>query len=133
MDLAEIKQRALAAREFSVQVAEGSRVIRLRVPTEHEITLATRRAGFHLEMDQTAGMLVLERSLSVLGVVGWSGVKVRDVLPDGSDEDLPWETGATELLLDAQPGWATEIYAALLARLVERKQARDTAEKNLSA
>lgn len=132
MDLAEIKRRALEAREFSKDVGpeDSPRRISLRIPTQHEITIASRRAGLHQTLDDGAAHLVLERSLLVLAVVGWSGVKVSDVLPGGPGDAFPWEAGATELLLDAQPDWARVLYQELLARLVERRTVRDTAEKN---
>ena len=69
MELAEIKRQALAAREFSLAVGpDASRSVTLRVPTQHELALAARRCNAHLQNDDLAAQLVLQRVL-VLGAV----------------------------------------------------------------
>jgi hypothetical protein len=139
MDLAEIKRLALAAREFTVTVgpAAAPRVLSLRVPTQHEVTMAARRGGLDGVTEDRAAHVVLERVLLAIALVGWQGVTVADVLPDAAPDAgaalLPWEEGATDLLLDAQPEWARLAGTDLLARMAKRKQVRDTAKKNLPA
>lgn len=132
MELADLKRFALAAREFSHSVGDPARQISLRVPTQHQIDLAARRSGLSSLSDDQAANVVLSRSLLLLGVVGWSGITVGDVLPGNaqSAEPLPWEAGAVELLLDAQPEWAQEMYEALIEQLLSRKALKDTAAKN---
>ena len=43
---------------------------------------------------------------------------------------LDWDATAVELLLDAQPEWAEALGSALLDRMAQRREDRDTAEKN---
>ena len=136
MELADLKRFALAAREFSLAVGDPARHpachVSLRIPTQHEVDVAARRSGLSAISDDQAAHVVLSRSLLLLGVVGWSGVTVGDVLPDSAEaaDVLPYEPGAVELLLDAQPEWAQAMYTALIDRMVKRKEAKDTAAKN---
>jgi nucleotide-binding universal stress UspA family protein len=132
MDLADLKRQATAAREFSVSVGTPPRHITLRTPTEHELTLAARRAGMHSATDDVAASLVLERALVCACLVAWSGVTVGDVLPDSDQaaQPLDFEAGAVPLLLDAKHAWAQELWAALVERLADRRVKKDTAEKN---
>lgn len=134
MELEEIKRQALAARQFDETVgAEGAeRYISLRLPTQHEVVLATRRAGLQRMADDMAATVVLQRALLVSAVIGWSRVTVGDVLPDSAQaaELLVYEPGAVELLLDAKPDWEEQLGAALLHRLAQRRAVQDTAAKN---
>lgn len=137
MELADIKRLALASREIRVQVGDAlaPRTITLRVPTKHQITLAALRSGMRSLQDDQAAAAVLERALLAGAVVAWSGVVVGDVLdtvpphPQAQDA-LELEPGSVELLLDAKPEWAAALGRALMAKMAERNQARDTAEKN---
>jgi hypothetical protein len=134
MDLADIKRLALAAREFSQPVGpeKAPRSITLRVPTQHQITLAALRSGMRSMADDQAATAVLERALLLGSVVAWSGVVVGDVLPQHpqAKEALELEAGSVELLLDANPEWAATLGRALLAKMAERREVQDTAEKN---
>jgi hypothetical protein len=59
-------------------------------------------------------------------------VLLQHVLPDeaGGTQPLPWEPGAVELLLDAQPDWDDRLTRALLDQLSRRRIVEDTAAKN---
>lgn len=134
MDLEDIKRQALAARQFDVTVGPESapRYISLRLPTRHEVVIASRRAGLHRMADDQAAHVVLQRALLQAAVIGWSRVTVGDVLPDSpaADELLPHEPGAVELLLDAKPAWDERLGAELWTRLAERKASWESAAKN---
>lgn len=134
MDLEEIKRLALVARQFDVTVGpeDAPRFISLRLPTQHEVVLATRRAGLHRMADDMAAHVVLQRALLVSSVIAWSRVTVGDVLPDSpaAAELLVYEPGAVELLLDAKPEWEEHLGAELLSRLAQRRAVQDTAAKN---
>jgi hypothetical protein len=134
MELEDLKRLALAARQFDVTVGpeDAPRYISLRLPTQHEVVLATRRAGLHRMADDMAAHVVLQRALLVSSVIAWSRVTVGDVLPGSAqaDELLVYEAGAVELLLDAKPDWEEELGAELLNRLVQRRAVQDTAAKN---
>lgn len=134
MELADLKRLATAAREFDVTVGPTAapRRITLRTPTEYELTLAARRAGMHQATDDVAASLMLERTLLCDCVVAWSGVVIGDVLPtsDQAAQPLCHEAGAVPLLLDEQPAWAQALWLALVERLAQRKELKDTAAKN---
>ena len=134
MDLQDLKRQALAAREFSVPVgpADAPRHITLRLPTQHEIVLASRRSGLHAVQDDAAAHVVLQRALLLLAVVGWSGMQVLDVLPDHAQgtEVLEWSADAVALVIDAHPGWEADLNVALMQHMVERRVTKDTASKN---
>lgn len=134
MDLADLKRLATAAREFSVPVGPEAapRHITLRTPTDHELTLAARRAGMHQATDDVTATIILERALLCECIVAWSGVVIGDVLPesDQAAEPLVHEAGAVPLVLDAQNDWAQTLWLALVERLAQRKAVKDTAEKN---
>lgn len=129
MELEDIRRQAMAAREFEKVVDHGS--FWLRLPTRYEVTLAARRAGGN---EDPASLLILERALVELAIVRWSGVNIKDVLPDeAQDEPLPHSPDAVRILLDAKPDWATELGVALFDRMAQRKEERDTAAKNSSS
>ena len=134
MEFADIKRMATAAREFSVAVgpADAPRYITLRVPTHHESVLAARRSGLHNLSADIAAHVVLQRALLLTSIVAWSGVLVVDVLEAHADtqELLPMDPGAAELLLDSHPDWETVLGGALLERMAKRRALQDTAEKN---
>lgn len=128
MELADIQRQALAARQFSAQQAQGRVSVTLQLPTRHETQLGLARAG---GSDDTARLLALDRLLLVAGVVAWSGVLIRDVLPEHPNDDpLPFEPAAVPLLLDAQPDWAAAWSAELFARLRTAREKQEAAEKN---
>lgn len=134
MELSDLKRLFTAAREISVQVgtADAPRHITVRLPTQHELTLATCRSGMRAAADDGAATALLERMLLTSSVVAWSGVVLGDVLPDlpQAAEPLACEAGAAELLFDAQPEWARTVWSALLDNLAKRRAVQDTAEKN---
>jgi len=136
MDLADIKAKAIGARSFSAVVGppESPRTISLLTPTQHEMRMASVRAGVADQSD-AAAMLVLERALLVLAVVGWSGVTCGDLAPvlqaDARGNDVAaFEPGATELLLDAQPDWGAQLWVLLLQQITSRSDRREAAAKN---
>lgn len=139
MDLDYIRRKALAAREYTLQVgpADAPRTIELRLPTDYEVRLAGARGRVDGLPDRAA-TIVLERALVALSVVGWSGVLCSDLLPSaagapGGADPFAWEAGAAEQLLDAQPEWGDAIWHDLVARLSARNAERDAAAKNSAA
>lgn len=134
MELSDLKRLFTASREISVQVggADAPRHITVRIPTQHELTLATCRSGMRSVADDGAATALLERLLLTGSVVAWSGVLVGDVLPElpQAAEPLACEPGAVELLFDAKPEWAKTVWKELLDNLEKRRAVKDTAEKN---
>lgn len=134
MDLDTLKRRATAAREFQVAVGpqDALRQFTLRVPTPHEVKVAASRAGVASVLEDQAAHVLLQRALLLLAVVGWSGVTVGDVLPQAeqSTDALELESGAVELVLDANPEWEKVLGNALYERMTQRRAQKDTAAKN---
>ena len=130
MELDDIRRNALAARQFTVVVGECS--FTLRAPTRHEASVAYNRVGQHAGAPDTAAMVRWQRAVLVPAVVGWQGVLLQHVLPNepGGTEPLPWEPGAVELVLDAQPAWDDQLTHALLDHIAKRRAVEDTAAKN---
>lgn len=138
MELDDIRRHALAAREFQRVIEHAT--FTLRLSTRFEVTVAARRSGARLagvggepEQADPAHLLILERLLLEQAVVRWSGLRLRDVLPEhdtSADDDLPHSAAAVPLLLDAQPDWARELGIALFDRMAQRREAQDTAAKN---
>jgi len=124
-----LRRKALAARQFDVQLAAGV-VATLRIPTRHQSMVAYMEASGGTK---AANQVRWQRQLLLLAIVGWSGVLARHVLPSmeqGGDDPLAFEAGAVELLLDAQEDWAEQILAELVQRLDQRQATEDTAAKN---
>jgi hypothetical protein len=133
VELADLKAKAIGARSFSAAVGppDAPRTIHLRTPTQHELRLASLRAGVG-GMSDAAAMAVLERALLVLSVVGWAGVACADLAPvqSGADDAAEFEPGATELLLDTHPEWGEQLWLVLVEHITERGQRREAAAKN---
>lgn len=133
MDLQALQQRALAARELAHTIGEIT--FRLRLPTRHEVLLAAQRAGALSAGGDRAGMLVTQRAVLESAVIGWTGARVRHVLPpehaqgDG-ETPLAWEPGAVPLLLDARPDDAQALADLINRRMEERAAAIEADAKN---
>lgn len=133
MDLQTLQQRALAARELSHTI--GDITYRLRVPTRHEVLLAAQRSGaMHVGGDRAA-LLVTQRAVLEAAIIGWTGARVRHVLPPDqaqgeADSPLPWEAGAVPLLLDAQPEAAQALADLINQRMAQRAAAVEADAKN---
>lgn len=133
MDLQALQQRALAARELSHTIGEVT--YRLRVPTRHEVLLAAQRSGAMQVAGDRAALLVTQRAVLEQAVIGWTGARVRHVLPlehaDGeADAPLAWEAGAVPLLLDAQPDHAQQLADLINQRMAQRAAAVEADAKN---
>lgn len=128
MELEAIRRKAQAARQFEVSLPGGI-VVDMRSPTKHESTVAYME---HSGGGKAASQVRWQRALLVIAVVGWRGVQLQHLLPDATngEEAVPFEPGAAELLLDAQPDWSDQLLAALVPRLASRQAAEDTAAKN---
>lgn len=118
MDLADLKRKADAAREYQVQV--GALAFTCRLPTAHEVEMETARA-WSAERDNLAVLLRVRRALVERAVVAWSGVTEAMLGPGAGDTPAEVSPAAVALLLDADP----EVAEALLAQFVERSAARN--------
>lgn len=138
-DIADLKARIQAARQFTVTVGpeDAPRTIHLQEPDDHQVKLAGIRSGLRSDKDGAAELL-FERSLLVESITGWSGVTAADLLrgfPDqaakAGDKPVDFEADGAAMLLDAQREWGREIWGSLVARMAERDRAREPAAKKL--
>jgi hypothetical protein len=128
MELADIKRNALAARQFSVEVASAT--FTLTIPTKMQSSICYTEAATKGKFDRVA-MIRFQRSLMLTAVSGWSGVLLRHALPGHEgDEPFDFDADGVELLMDAQPDWEETLTAKLLDKIAERKAKEDTAAKN---
>lgn len=95
--IARLQAAALKAREFTHEV--GERTYTLRVPTRTERFQVLHRHGLSTV---TGATLWLQMTyLLQEAIVGWTGVRERDVVPGAGSDPLPWSAPAVALLLDA--------------------------------
>lgn len=127
----DLRRAAQAVREFTLPLGpeEDGRTITLRTPTPYEVRLAALRTGA-TEKPDPAALVVLERSLLQLGVIGWAGLRQSDIVPGGTADLLEFDAQITDLLLDAQPEWCKAPVAEMYAKLAARAAIRDEAQKN---
>lgn len=130
MDLATLQARAQAAREFEHTI--GDVTYRLRVPTRTEVLTAAQRSGAMRTQGDAAGYLLLQRATTEIAVIGWTGLRVRHLLPQDPDGNTPlaWEEGAVPLVLDAQPDHADELGEVIGQRLKARTATIEADAKN---
>lgn len=138
VDIADLKARVLAARQFTVTVgpADAARTISMLEPTDHEVRLASLRAGIARGEDQAASVL-FERALVAMSIKGWSGVTAADLVASQPEqaaklgaELVQFDPEGVELLLDNQRAWSQQLWAALVDRLDRRTTTRQAAAKN---
>jgi hypothetical protein len=128
-DVERLVAAATRAREFTHALA-GHQVkqIVLRVPTPHELELATAARA-----EGDAGAVQFFRALLEQCIVGWSNIVEADLVPGTPDEPappLPFDRALVPLLLDAQPAEAVAMRDALLEKLAQRAGRAEAARKN---
>ena len=128
MDLADIKRKAAAARQFTLTV--DGRSFTLQLPTQHEIEVEAVRARLHDGDTDPAQLTVIRRRLLERGVVAWAGVTCEHLAPGGGTDEADVSPDAVALLLDAEPALASQLDGDFVARLAERNAKRAEAEKN---
>lgn len=132
--LADLRRAFEQQREFTLYVGPEAdtprRSLTLRLPTQHEVRIASLRAGVRT-MSDPAALALLERQLVIQSVVAWAGMRRADLqLPADGTDTLEFHPGAVELLADAQPDWFKQPAAELFDRIARRDQERDAAAGN---
>lgn len=123
VDPADIRRAAEGAREFEHQLAGVT--FRLRAPTKFErARLVTVAQG-----DEVRAM----RNVVEASIIGWADITVAHAMPEHKRgaEPLAYSRDALGLLLDEQVGWLGDLFAAVMARYVER-QAKAEADRGNS-
>jgi len=128
MDLADIKRRAMAARE--APVTAGGFTFTLRLPTQYEIDVEAARARLHGGEIDPAHLVIIRRRLLEQAVVAWSGVTWEHLAAGSGSTAADISQDAVALLLDSQPELAAELDAEFVSRLADRNTKRAEAAKN---
>lgn len=128
MDLADIKRRAVAAREAPF-TARGF-TFTLRLPTQYEIDVEAARARLHGGEIDPAHLTIIRRRLLERAVVAWSGVTWEHLAPGSGGAVADISQAAVALLLDSEPELAAELDAEFVSRLADRNTKRAEAAKN---
>ncbi|MBX3605372.1 MAG: hypothetical protein KF788_08875 [Piscinibacter sp.] len=135
MELAELQERALKAREFDAPI-EGECVFRMRLPTPYEAELLAESNGYTGRRADRAAMVRTKRAMLEVAIIGWQGPRQRDVVADLEGDEaaapLAWSAEAVPLLLDAKPEWQTLAWGQLLERIEARNGKKAAAAKNSS-
>jgi hypothetical protein len=127
MDLADLKRKADAAREYQVQV--GALAFTCRLPTTHEVEMETARA-WSVERDNLAVLLRVRRALVERCVVSWVGVTEAMLGPGATDVPAEVSPAAVGLLMDADEAVADELQAEFVKRSTARNEQKAAAAKN---
>lgn len=128
-DAADLRTRRDKALEF--QHVDGERSLTLRVPTRTELREAMLRNNLLGRGENALVLALLQHYLLQRHVVGWQGVRMRDVLPGSADTaPLPWSAEAVALYLDANPEHEAALGTELLARAQTRNQKLEEDAKN---
>lgn len=127
-DIADLRRKQLASREFTVTVGAASYTLRL--PTQHEKQVQAMRArGTEPDADAAMSALLL-RLLLERAVVGWSGVVASQLVPGAGADVVDFAPDAVPLLLDGDPDTALALTDAFVRRENERNNRVDAAAKN---
>lgn len=126
--LADLKARALKAREW--EHAEGECVFVLRTPTRLEVRETTHQRGLLQHESDAMVLPLLQQYLLHKAVVGWTGVRERNLMAGGGDAPVPHSADAVALWLDANPDTADRLGALLLAKVQARGESLDADAKN---
>lgn len=118
---------ATKAREFEHKIGARKKIV-LRVPTPHELELATASRP-----DGDVGAVQFFRALLERCIVDWSCIVEADLVPGTPDEpspDVQFDRALVPLLLDANPAETVAMRDALLDRLSKRAARAEAARKN---
>jgi len=122
MDIQALRERAKSARTLTIE-HDGAHYT-LVIPSDFEWRTIIKR---HREDDSKCTRALVDAAL-----VGWSGVRVADAVPesDKATESLPFSGEARALLLDYRVDILSTLETALILEFHSRREAREAAQKN---
>jgi hypothetical protein len=126
--LLRLEAAALKAREFAHTI--GERCYTLRIPTRREVRECVHARGLGRSVGDAMLMPLLRHYLLQQCVVGWTGVRARDLVAGGAADPWPWSPGAVALLLDNRPDEADELGRVLMEQADKRNEAIEADAKN---
>lgn len=128
-DAADLRAKRDKALEF--EHVDGERRLTLRAPTRTEMREAMHRNDLLAGSESGLVFTLLQHYLLLRHIVGWQGVRLRDVLPGSTDPaPLPWSAEAVALYLDANPEHEGTMGSELIARSQARNQKLEEDAKN---
>lgn len=116
-----LEEAARKAREFTH--ASGERVLTLRRPTSAEAIAIANRRGLGSTLRTGPGAWLWLRYQLEECIVGWTGVRERDLVPGGESAPVSWSPRAVRLLLDCMPEEESQQLAVLLTEKAKERQA----------
>lgn len=128
-DLADLRARALAGREWR-HPAGPEAVLTVRTPTRLEVRRCAHANAVRLESDGDVGAMLLLLLLARDAIVGWHGVRARDLGGTDDAAPVPFSREAAALWVDANPAHADELALALRDRIAARNAAIEADAKN---
>lgn len=121
-----LEEAARKAREFLY--ASGERVLTLRRPTQAESIAIANKHGLGSTLRNGTGAWLWMRYQLEESIVGWTGVRERDLVPGGEASPVSWSPRAVRLLLDCMPDEESQQLAALLTEKTKERQAEIEAD-----
>lgn len=127
MSTAEMKQlleRMRNQRKRWLDLDDAGHRVQLIRPTDIEVAR-------HL-FKRDAGHLRVEPEDVVMFTVGWSGFTEADLLGSavGSSDDVPFDSALWAEVMADRPDWMRKAAEELLGMVIERTEAKQSAEKN---
>lgn len=116
-----LEEAARKAREFTH--TSGERVLTLRKPTQAEAIAIANRHGLGSALRNGTGAWLWLRYQLEEAIVGWTGVRERDLVPGGDSAPVSWSPRAVRLLLDNMPEEESQQLAALVTEKTKERQA----------
>lgn len=128
-DLATLSEQA---RRFSVALPGENIAVSCVLPTR----LAERELyNAHITTDPGGGMrfntAAYSRALWLEMVRGWTGVRMRHLVPEAGQEPLPFSPEASRLVASERTDWLDAVTTEAEKRLAERRKDFGEDEKNL--
>ena len=120
----ELARKLEAAREFDV--ATGAVKFRFRVPSE----LRFLELLGSIPADQARSISRQAAVFTPACLVGWSGIRARDLDADQGEEELMFSPELVEAVLDRYSSVIVQAYTEIVTRYQARKSAQEAEVKN---
>lgn len=125
MDIDELRSRLAAGRKCE-ETVEGI-VFSLVLPTPHAFRVAWEAA----RVDGDTQKAKVGREILEAAIVGWRGLEARHLTGEkGASAPVAFSPAARAILLDERQDYSDELAMKIYARMGERQEQYEAAEKN---
>lgn len=121
-----LEAAAKKAREFDFHLEGTERTYTLRMPTRAETIEIASRRNIDTKLASGAGAWLWLRYQLEDAIIGWTGVRERDLVPGGGSSPVEWSARAVRLHLDAM---AEDDFQRLALELQRKSDEREAALK----